>query len=207
MDELELLKKNWNNQEGTLPKLSYDQIYKMILKKSSSVVKWIFIISILEFILWLSIDIGFRISGKTEELEALGTPGLNLITSIVSYSILIFFMVRFYLNYKKIKATDSTKELMKNILKTRKTVKVYVLINVSFVALMTIGLLFYQAMFTTTHIEMAQEQQLPLYISILGALFAIIVSIGIILLFYRLIYGILIGKLKDNYKELQKLEK
>ena len=30
MDELELLKKDWQKQEETLPKLSYDDIYKMI---------------------------------------------------------------------------------------------------------------------------------------------------------------------------------
>ncbi len=47
MDELELLKKDWQNKEEHLPKnLSYDEIYKMIWKKSSSIVKWIFYISL-----------------------------------------------------------------------------------------------------------------------------------------------------------------
>lgn len=52
MDELELLKKDWQKDDNNYPKKSYNEIYKMILKKSSSIVKWIFIISILEFILW-----------------------------------------------------------------------------------------------------------------------------------------------------------
>ena len=43
MDELELLKKDWRKKEEYLPKLSYDEIYKMIWKKSSSIVKWIFL--------------------------------------------------------------------------------------------------------------------------------------------------------------------
>ncbi|MBE9489793.1 MAG: hypothetical protein IMY67_05830, partial [Bacteroidetes bacterium] len=56
MDELELLKKDWNKKDNDYPKLSYDEIYKMILKKSSSIVKWIFIISILEFVLWTGLS-------------------------------------------------------------------------------------------------------------------------------------------------------
>ena len=52
MDELDLLKKDWKKQEGNYPKLSYDEIYKMIWKKSSSIVKWIFVISIIEFLFW-----------------------------------------------------------------------------------------------------------------------------------------------------------
>ena len=33
MDELELLKKDWQNKEEHHPKLSFDEIYKMIWKK------------------------------------------------------------------------------------------------------------------------------------------------------------------------------
>ncbi len=54
MDELDLLKKDWNKGDSKYPKLSYNEIYKMILKKSSSIVKWIFIISLLEFGFWLA---------------------------------------------------------------------------------------------------------------------------------------------------------
>ena len=37
MDELELLKKDWQKEDSKYPKLTYNEIYKMILKKSSSV--------------------------------------------------------------------------------------------------------------------------------------------------------------------------
>ena len=56
MDELELLKKDWKKDHTDFPKLSYNEIYKMILKKSSSIVKWIFIISLLEFAFWSLIE-------------------------------------------------------------------------------------------------------------------------------------------------------
>ena len=52
MDELDLLKKDWKKQEANLPKMSYNDIYKMIHKKSSSIVKWILIICIVEFLFW-----------------------------------------------------------------------------------------------------------------------------------------------------------
>ena len=37
VDELELLKKDWQKREVDLPKLSYEQIYPMTKKKSSSI--------------------------------------------------------------------------------------------------------------------------------------------------------------------------
>ena len=51
MDELELLKQHWQQEEQDLPKLSYQEIQKMIWKKSTSVVRWILIISLIELIL------------------------------------------------------------------------------------------------------------------------------------------------------------
>ena len=48
MEELDLLKKDWKKQEVHQPKLSYDDIDKMMVKKSSSLVKWVFYVSLLE---------------------------------------------------------------------------------------------------------------------------------------------------------------
>ena len=50
MDKLDKLKENWQSEEHELPKVSFDKIYKMLLKKSSSIVKWIFVISIVELL-------------------------------------------------------------------------------------------------------------------------------------------------------------
>ncbi len=50
MEELDLLKKHWK-KESDLPKISKDEIGVIIHKKSSSVVKWIFIISVIELLL------------------------------------------------------------------------------------------------------------------------------------------------------------
>ena len=70
MKELDLLKKDWKKNENSFEQVSEKEIYKMIHKKSSSIVKWILIISILEFTI-LNL-IGFLIPDeKREELIAI----------------------------------------------------------------------------------------------------------------------------------------
>ena len=56
-DELEILKSDWKKRQQNLPKLSYNEIYKMLYKKSTTIVKWIFIISIAELIFWTSLSL------------------------------------------------------------------------------------------------------------------------------------------------------
>ncbi len=206
MDELELLKQDWKRQEEVLPKLSYKEIYQMILKKSSSSVKWIFIISILEFVLWASIDILVRVSGDYEKFEIYDLKGFSTVSTILSYVILGYFIVRFYLNYKRIQTTDSAKVLMQNILDTRKTVKYYVWTVISFLSLTAIILVSYLAIFTDKYKVDSSQEQVPVYIIIMITIIVLAIFMGIIALFYRIVYGILTRKLKRNYQELEKLE-
>ncbi len=206
MDELELLKKDWKKQEEVFPKLSYNEIYKMILKKSSSMVKWIFIISVLEFLLWASVDISVRLSGDYDKLNVIELEGFSIVSTIISYGILIYFMIRFYLNYKRIQTTDSAKVLMQNILKTRRTVKYYVWTILSFLILNTIIFIGYLAIFTDTYSSQSEGEQVPVLLVVVSTIIGLGIFIGLIALFYRVIYGILTRRLKKNYKELEKLE-
>jgi len=191
MDELELLKKQWKKQDKGLPKLSYDQIYQMILKKSSSIVKWIFIISLLEFALLISLEIIGRVNGNLSQgFEELGF-GSNFVfvISVVSYSILTFFIIRFYLNYKKIKATDSAKILMDNILKTRRTVKYYVFINLSFLGIMLIFSMGYAIFISQEFISPDSGQELSKVTVFVIAVLVSVVVVAAIGLIYYLLYG------------------
>ena len=211
MDELELLKKDWQNKEEHLPKLSYDEIYKMIWKKSSSIVKWIFYISIIEFMFWIILG---NIPFKGDDQLA-STKYTNLIASIfeyISYAITLFFVVKFYLNYRKITTDDSSRKLIKNILKVRKTVMQYVwtslsLVGISLFILMT-EMIFFEPDFRQI-IDKASSAEYPWLIYILffvSLLILMAVVVGLIWLFYRLVYGILLKRLNANYKELKKLE-
>ena len=89
MDELELLKKDWKKDNSKYPKLSYDEIYKMILKKSSSIVKWIFIISLLEFAFWLLISFALKDTKMMEDVQALNMNHILIPLTIISYIVLI----------------------------------------------------------------------------------------------------------------------
>ena len=142
MDELELLKKDWQKQEAQLPKLSYEEIYKMIWKKSSSMVKWIFYISVAEFLFWIAMAFLPRTSEQLTGNGAELMRGVELSLEILSYLIIIYFIFKFYQNYKQISVTDSARNLMKKIIVTRKTVMQYVWFNLILFSVMMIVVFF-----------------------------------------------------------------
>lgn len=213
MDELELLKKDWKKDENSkYPKLSYNEIYKMILKKSSSIVKWIFIISILEFVFWTLISFAFKNTDYNKRFESYHAENIMIPIIILGYLILIYFFYKFYMNYKTISATDNAKILMENILKTRQTVRQYVGFNLVFMAIsafVTLGIQFNrdEEMLSLIEKASANGEVFKFYaITIILTLVLLGVLIAIILGFYYLIYGILLKRLNKNYSELKKLE-
>ena len=212
VDELELLKKDWQKKEAHLPKLSYDQIYKMIWKKSSSIVKWIFYISLLEFVFWAGLNIFFSDSESIQELKAMHIYQIIFVLNLVNYGIILYFIYKFYTNYRKISFTDSSKKLMKTILDVKRTVTQYVWFNlIIFTIYMVINI--YGALVYSPEgakiIEAASQNGNSTYFWVM----LIAISIGfiaiflaLIWLFYKLLYGILLKRLKQNYSELRKLE-
>ncbi|MDW5288215.1 hypothetical protein [Formosa sp. PL04] len=213
MDELDLLKKDWNKTENqNFPKLSYNDIYKMLLKKSSSIVKWIFIISLLEFLFWTIISLSIKDTEKMTRLKETDAGTILSGLTVLSYIILFYFFYLFYRNYRKISATDNAKILMENILKTRRTIKHYVLFNLLFIIISTIVVLlieFKQDELLISRVnEAATNGNTLLFYSKLILITAAIltVTIGLLLGFYWLIYGILLKRLNKNYKELKKMD-
>ncbi|RBP30773.1 hypothetical protein DFR65_10430 [Oceanihabitans sediminis] len=213
MDELELLKKDWKKEDAErYPKLSYDDIYSMILKKSSSIVKWIFIISILEFVLWTIISFALKDADFNKKFDSYHAENIMIPFIILGYVVLAYFFYKFYTNYRNISVTDNAKKLMENILKTRKTVKQYVGFNLIYLTVSTfivLGIQFDRDKQINTLIEQATAngELFKFYAtSILLTLAALIILIGIVLGFYYLIYGILLKRLNRNYKELRKYE-
>lgn len=211
MDELEFLKKDWKKQGADFPILSYDEIYKLIHKKSSSIVKWIFIICVAELLFWGLISISIPESAFAI-YEKFNLKTFLFVTQILSYIVVIVFIYLFYKNYKTISVVDNTNLLMKNILKTRKTVNYYVYINIALYILLSVIL--NAVMFS--HPDILIENVMPknsnldtekfLAINIVFQIVLLVVMCGLIWLYYRIIYGILLKKLNRNYKELESLE-
>ena len=129
MDKLDLLKKDWNKGHQNFSK---DDLYKMIHKKSSSIVKFLFYISVGELILWLGINSlqWFYSEEYKNKIETtFGDDSLMFVATIVSYAIIILFILLLYRSYQKISVTSNIKTLMENILNTRKIIKYYVSYN------------------------------------------------------------------------------
>jgi len=200
MDQLEILKKDWKKQEGTLPKLSKAELTKLIYKKSSSIVKWIFIISILEFVVPYLIILITGNESSEKMYEELGLSNFMTKFYIVSYVIIFGFILMFYKNYRMISANANPKVLMQNIIKTRKTVKYYIWFNLVALAIISVVVL-NKVFISNEFLEKIPEGTNMIFIWLISMLL-ILVLVAILWLFYRLIYGILLNKLKDNYNEL-----
>ncbi len=204
MDELELLKKDWKKEDSKYPMLTYDEIYKMIHKKSSSIVKWIFYVSVFELVLGLVLTL---LNPKFSDTPIIYPKWIEIL-SYISFAIIIYFMYKFFKNYKNISATNNIKELMANIIRTRKTVRLYIVIN-----LVLAGILFATGLFMGYTMAAGGLDQfnstanfgdyalLIAVIIIVTALF-----IGLAYGIYYLLYGLLLRHLNRNYKELKKLE-
>lgn len=212
MDELELLKNDWQKDNANYPKLTYDEIYKMLLKKSSSIVKWIFIISILEFIFWTLISFFLDDANFNKKFQEYEAKNIMLPIMLFGYIIIVYFLVKFFMNYKTISVTDNAKILMENILKTRRTVKQYVAVNLGFIVISTVVMLSIQfnrdqQMISIIDNASANGELFKFYsITIIITLISLGAAVGVLLLFYYLIYGILLKRLNNNYEELKKLE-
>jgi hypothetical protein len=215
MDELELLKKDWQKREQDLPKLSYDEIYQMIWKKSSSVVRWIFYISIIEFLLphLLYLLPSFREGMNYDFSEQLGISNTLLVLTILQYSVAIYFIVQFYRRYREISVLDNARNLMSGILRTRRTVKHYVIFALSmvliFFGVFIVGMYLDDNLAETLNLHPENANTSPEQLkwivigvmAIAGVLFTALMA-GI----YFLLYGLLTRRLFRNYKELKRIE-
>jgi len=209
MEELDLLKKDWKKKENSFSQLSEKEIYKMLHRKSSSIVKWILIISIIEVLVWTSISI---IYSTDEYLKSLNHEELVIyfrVFNFFNYGVILAFIYMFYKNYRNISTTASTRSLMSNILKTRKTVQYYVWYNLFMIV---IGLItgFILAFSFNPEIGILKERMVNegkyMAITIGILILSIVIAVGIFWLFYRILYGILLRKLLVNYKELKKID-
>lgn len=205
MEELDLLKKDWKKSENSFEQLSEKDIYNMIHQKSSSVVKWILIISLIELSIgillnFLSLDIDFF-----NKIDANGYSIYIEVLTVVNYVVILFFVYKFFKNYKTISSSDSTKKLMDDIISTRKTVQYYIWYNLIMIAFS--GLFgTYVALSITEKTKHVTLDTSFMVIFCLACILVVGVLVFLFWLFYRLLYGRLLKKLFNNYNELKKID-
>ncbi|MBD0833133.1 hypothetical protein [Aestuariibaculum sediminum] len=209
MDELDLLKKDWKRQSSHNT-LSAKEIYPMLLKKSSSIVKTLFYISVAELAFWIIINTIVPVSFSEEFNQKmdnfLNDSFFNFLTYL-SYVVIAVFIYLLYRSYRSISIMDSVRGLIKSIINTRKVIKYYVAYNLIVAGTSLLGGFYYA--FThdpelTDKFAHFSTKQL-----IVTSMIVVLFTIGFIVilwLFYKLIYGLLLKRLNNNYKELKKLE-
>lgn len=210
MDELELLKKDWQaNSRQVDQHITSEAIYPMLRKKSSSIVKTLFYISIAELVFWFIANVYplFATAEYREELATIFGNKTSILIPLISTVIVIIFTYLLFKSYKSISVTDSPKTLIKNILNTRKIIKYYVISNITLLFL-TFSIGMYQMINYNPEIsqQFAQYSNKQMFIVTLIIILGIAIFLFAFWLCYRLIYGILLRRLNRNYKELKKME-
>lgn len=203
MKELDLLKRDWQKND-TFEQVSEVDIYKMLHKKSSSNVKWILIVSILEFVVLNGISLLLN-DPKYDAFMRLH-PFLNFLEKF-NYAVIIVFIYLFYRNFKSISVLNSSKTLIKHILKTRKIVTYYIYWNI-FIGGITgalSGIEGFNEGYNSGSNQLKNNNRV-LEANCITVLIVALLIMGCIWLFYKLLYGRFLSKLKENYKELKKID-
>ncbi|MFC0777961.1 hypothetical protein [Flavobacterium sp. HJSW_4] len=209
MKELDLLKKDWQKNSDSFQQISENEIYKMIHRKSSSIVKWILIISILEISFWTFSNLFINTDDVLRKMNHPEIVAALEFLTYFNYVVVLIFVYIFYKNYRTISTTIATKSLMGAILKTRKTVQYYVWYNLGMIVITAI-LSFFIAFVYNPDMEFLREKLAingkAMFVTI-GILFLVILGFfGLFWCFYRIIYGTLLRRLYANYKELKKID-
>ena len=204
MDELEILKKDWKKNENTFDQVTEKEIYGMLHKRSSSIVKWILIISVLEFLFLRILDVSIFLDDEySNRMKEHHIYDFEKFVTIFNFAILLVFIYYFYRNLKAINSSSSVKKLMQDIINTRKIVKYYVWYNLVLVGITSAIVIYSQFMYDKNINHLYDKYQL---FFILGGFFFVIIILLLFWLFYRLLYGILLRRLQKNYNELQKID-
>ena len=182
----------------------------MLHKKSSSIAKTLFYISIAELVFWIIVSfIPYICSDNYKERldQIYDSEHLFTIMTIFSFGVTILFIFLLFKSYRAISVTDSAKKLMENIINTRKVIKYYVLYNL-IVGGISLLFGFYYALHndpeTTKNIaNFGSTEMTIMYLILFGFT---VLFVLVIWLFYKLIYGLLLKRLNRNYKELEKID-
>ncbi|GHE28422.1 hypothetical protein [Sphingobacterium griseoflavum] len=201
MDGLDLLKGHWNKNDD-FPKIDKEQIKHMLHKSSSSILKWIFLISVIE--LAVGILLSCTITIEKEHHSSLYTI-FYVAFEVLFYIVVLYFMYRFFSSYRNIKNTINTKLLLENILNTRKHVNNYIKFN--------IYCIIFQFSLVSIEKIIQEVQRKPAGEAILFSMFMVVfvslfcwLFLLVVRFYYKLLYRRLVHKLDHNYEELIKIE-
>lgn len=203
MDKLDQLKANWDKQSFDR-QYSKEELNAFLQKKSTTSIRWIFYLSLIEFSLYVSLPL--LLPNYLESFDYYKTLNLYefaITTTIIGYILLVYFMIVFFRNYKKISVSDSVKDHLQTILNTRKAVNRYIYLNLT-ILIVFLGVVMYHAFLYDQNFLDLKNQGVSPFLFLLTFGFIIL---GILTLFgclYYFVYGRFLRPLKRNEKELLK---
>lgn len=207
MEELDLLKQHWNKQ-ADFPHKSKVELHKIIKRSSSNTLKWMIAANIFELclILFLGIFLGSTESKISMDIESNQIIfGITKVLDVLLIGLPILFSLIYFYMIRQIHVTDSIADLLTNILRARKLLNIYIYINIFIFLLILCYSLYYsfnsEEINNIENIEVLGENGI-LIIKIVSSIFSFAIFIGGIWLFYKLLYGKLLKRLKRNINDL-----
>ena len=216
--DLDDLKKTWQ-QEPVQPKYNTSEIEMMLNKSSRNYVKYILWISILEFLLIFGANLYYTYLGEeTADLtKVLGKLGIDnseefkqtlteiyFVLKVVSLSMTAIFIYCFYQNYRKINVESNLKKLILQIIRFKKTVQLFILANIILLIVFSLILgIYIFSVFSQQNIELTNSTMFGFFT---GLLVTVGISVVLIWLYYRVVYGFILRRLGKNLDQLRKIE-
>lgn len=216
--DIDSLKKTWQDQE-IADDYNQSEIESMLNRKSRNYVKYILWISIAEFVIFGFINFLALFSADhhtdfTSILDRLHIKNQNEVEfsldkiyywmKIFSLIITGVFCLIFYRNYKKINVESNLKKFIIHIISFKKTVNLFIFSNI-FLLILFIGSSTSFVVLTIKR-QNIQIDNPTFWGLVTGVVFSLLVCIILILLYYKLAYGILLNKLSVNLKQLEKID-
>ena len=202
MNKLDDLKEKWGQQTFDT-NYSKEELNRILQQKSSHSIRWIFYLSLLEFVLYLALPILLpNYAAAFQYYKSLHLYNFSILTTLLGYAVLIYFMWRFYQNYRQIKVSSSVSTHLQTILKTRRTVNVYFFTNFGIVLVFTVVVLM-EAMKYDENFIALQNQPQGIIGLVVAVLIVLCIIVGFFALLYYLVYGRFLRSLKKNEEELK----
>lgn len=216
--DINFLKHQWQKQE--MPeKYNSCEIREMLNKNSRNDVKYIFWISVAEFLFFILINIFYFFQAENTDsfiniLKKLGIENtynirrnythLYFVMQILTFLVTLFFIIKFYINYKKINTEENLKQFILRIISFRKTVYYFIISNIILLKLFIIALVVFTFyVLKNQNITIDTEK---ITVLSFGFLISCAICLLIIWLYYRLFYGIFMKRLSKNLEQLKSID-
>ena len=216
--DIDSLKKSWQNQ--AIPN-GYGQqdIEKMLNRKSKNYVKYILWISMAEFVVFglinfvtlFSSDFHTDFTNILNKLQIKNQSAVEISLDriynwmkIASLLITGIFVVVFYRSFKKINVESNLKKFIIHIINFKKAVNVFIFSNI-FMLLLFIGCFTAFIAFTLRQQNIKIDNP-TFWGLVVGVIVSLLICIVVILLYYKIAYGIILKRLSTNLKQLEAID-